>query len=100
MEMFNVTEQRLVNQKNGILKRTWLPEFELEEIQRNIEDIGNGAVGLKSDKDELWFLGFHHEGQDVFKKECEVVLEDCLVPNVEEERSNIFVIKINIQITN
>ena len=47
-----------------------------------------------------WFLGFHHEGQDVFKKECEVVLEDCTVPNVEEERSNIFVIKINMQITN
>ena len=33
-------------------------------------------------------------------KECEVALEDCIVPNVEEERSNVFVIKINMQITN
>ena len=28
------------------------------------------------------------------------MLEDCIVPNVEEERSNVFVIKMNMQITN
>ena len=39
-------------------------------------------------------------GQDVFMKECEVVLEDCMVSNVEEERSNAFVIKMDMQITN
>ena len=33
-------------------------------------------------------------------KECEVALEDCMVPNVEEERSNVFAIKMNMQITN
>ena len=33
-------------------------------------------------------------------KECELALEDCMVPNVEEERSNVFVIKMNMQITN
>ena len=33
-------------------------------------------------------------------KECEVVLEDCMVPNVEEEISNVFVITMNVQITN
>ena len=33
-------------------------------------------------------------------KECEVPLEDCMVPNVEKERSNVFVIKMNMQITN
>ena len=33
-------------------------------------------------------------------KECEDVLEDCMLPNVEEERSNVFVVKINMQITN
>ena len=33
-------------------------------------------------------------------KECEVVLEDCMMPNVEEERSNVFLIKMNMQITN
>ena len=32
-------------------------------------------------------------------KESEVLLEDCMVPNVEKERSNVFVIKMNIQIT-
>ena len=26
-------------------------------------------------------------------KECEVALEDCMVPNVEDERRNVFVIE-------
>ena len=30
MGMFNVTEQRLVDQKNNILKRKWLSDLELE----------------------------------------------------------------------
>ena len=96
MGMFNITERRLVDQKNNIFKRKWLSDLKLEEIQRNIEDIGNGEVGLNEDEDEGWFLGFDH----VFIKECEVVLEDCMVPNVEEERSHVFVIKMNMQITN
>ena len=36
MGMFNVTEKRLVDQKNIILDRKWLSNLELEEIQRNI----------------------------------------------------------------
>ena len=40
------------NQKNNILKRKWLSDLELEEIERNIEDIGNVEVGLENDKDE------------------------------------------------
>ena len=55
---------------------------------------------LEINEDEGWFLGFDHEGQDVFMKECEVALEDCMVPNVEEERSNVFVINRNMQTTN
>ena len=82
------------------MKRKQLSDLELEEIQRNIKDIGNGEVGLESDVNEGWFLGFDHEGHDVFMKECEVALVDCIVPNVEEERSNVFVIKMNMQITN
>ena len=39
MGFFNVTEKRLVDQKNNILKRIWLSD--LEEIQRNIDDIGH-----------------------------------------------------------
>ena len=53
--MFNVTEQRLDDEKNNILKRKWVSDLELEEIQKNIEDIRNGEVGLESD--EGWFLG-------------------------------------------
>ena len=75
-------------------------DLELEEIQRNIKDIGHGEVGLESHEDEGWFLGFDHEGQDVFMKQCEVMLEDCMATNVEEERSNVFVIKMNMQIMN
>ena len=68
--MFNVTEQRLVDHKNNILKRKWLSDLELDEIQRNIKEIGHGEVGLENDEDEAWFLGFDHEGRDVFMKEC------------------------------
>ena len=57
-------------------------------------------MGLESNEDGGWFLVFDHEGQDVFMKECEVVLEDCMVPNVEEKRSNAFVLKMKMQITN
>ena len=97
--MLNVTEQRLVDQKNKMLKRKWLSDLELEEIQRCIEDTGCGEVGLESNEDEGWFLGFDYERQDVFMKKCEVVL-DCMVPDVDEERSNVFVINMNMQITN
>ena len=44
MGMFNVTEQTLVDQKNNILKRKWLSDLDLEELQRNIEDVGNGKM--------------------------------------------------------
>ena len=56
MEMFNETEQRLVDQKNNILKRIWMSDLEQEEMQRHIEDIGNGEVGLESNKDKGWLL--------------------------------------------
>ena len=62
--MFHVTEQRLVDQKNNTLKRKWLPDLELEEIERNIQYIGHSEAGLESDEDEAWFLGFDQEGQD------------------------------------
>ena len=52
MEMLNVTQQRLVDQKNNILKRKWLSDLKMEEIQRNIEDIRHCEVGLESNEDE------------------------------------------------
>ena len=33
MGMFNVTEQRLIDQKNNILKRKWLSDLELGEYK-------------------------------------------------------------------
>ena len=41
-------------------------------------------------------MGFDPEG---CTKECEVVPEDCMVSNIEEKRSNAFIIKVNMQIT-
>ena len=52
MEMLNVTQQRLVDQKNNILKRKWLSDLKMEEIQRNIEDIRHCEVELESNEDE------------------------------------------------
>ena len=48
MGMFSIIEQRLVDKKNNIFKRKWLSDLELEEIQRNIEDNGNGEMGRKA----------------------------------------------------
>ena len=45
-------------------------------------------------------MEFDHNEQDVFMKNCEVALEDRIVPNVEEERSSVFIIKMNMQIIN
>ena len=58
MGMFNVTKQRLVAQENNILRRKWLQDLELEEIQRIIKDIGNSKVGWKALKmgDVSWYL--------------------------------------------
>ena len=42
--MFNVTEQRLIDQKNQIVKKQWLSSLELEEIQRNVEDAAYGEI--------------------------------------------------------
>ena len=58
MIMFSVTEQRSVDQKNNILKRKWPSDLELEEMQRNIEDIGHVKWGWKALKmrDGSWDL--------------------------------------------
>ena len=46
MGMFNVTEQKLVDQKNNILMANRLSDLKLEETQRNINDIRHCEVGL------------------------------------------------------
>ena len=42
--MFQVIEQRLVDQANQTQKKKWLSNIELEEIKRNIEDIPHGEA--------------------------------------------------------
>ena len=79
------------------MKRKWPSDLELQEIQRNIKDIGHGEVRLESDENEGWFLQFDHEGQDEYLKEYKDVLVDCMVPNVEEEKRSIFLVKMNMQ---
>ena len=34
--MFWVSEQRLVDQANTIHRNSWMPEFEIEELQRKV----------------------------------------------------------------
>ena len=36
--LFQVTEQRLVDQANQIRKKRWLSDLELEEIRRSVEE--------------------------------------------------------------
>ena len=35
-------------------------------------------MGLESDEDEVRFLGFDHEGLDMFMKKCEFALANCI----------------------
>ena len=58
MGMFIVTEQRLVDQKNNILKRKWLSDLELEEkqkTQRMLELLKCGWKAMKM-RDGSWDL--------------------------------------------
>ena len=42
--MFSVPEQRLLDQKNNILKKNWLTHLELEEIRRNVDELEQGSI--------------------------------------------------------
>ena len=75
--MFNITEQRLMDQQSQIRKKQWLTKLELEKIQRRIEDKppDHAPDGIKSE-DEQWFLGLDKKGGDVCLKDVRVVVED------------------------
>ena len=75
--MFNITEQRLVDQQSQIRKKQRLTKLELEEIQRRIEDEPHSHVPNDSDsEDEQYFLGFNEKDGDVFLKNVRAVVED------------------------
>ena len=75
--MFNITEQRLMDQQSQIRKKQWLTKLELEKMQRRIEDEPHGHVrNDSSTEDENWFLGFDEKGVDLFLKDVRVFVED------------------------
>ena len=43
-DMFPVTEQKLIDQKNQIIKKQWLSNLEHEEIKQSIEDALYGQI--------------------------------------------------------
>ena len=43
-DMFPVTEQRMIDQRNQIIENQWFSNFELEEIKHSVEDALNGLV--------------------------------------------------------
>ena len=59
------------------IKKQWLTNLELEEIQGRIEDESHGDVASYNEsEDEQWFLVFNENGRDVFLKDARVVVED------------------------
>ena len=75
--IFNITEQRVMEQQSQIRKKQWLTKLELEEIQRRTEDEPRGNVPNDSEsEDEQWFSDFDEKGGDVFLNDVRVVVED------------------------
>ena len=71
-DMFNITEQMLMNQQSHIRKKQWLTKLELEEKQRRIEEELHGHVPNHREREaEQWLLGFDQKGGDVFLKDVE-----------------------------
>ena len=74
-DMFPVTEKRLIDQKNQIIKKQWLSNLEHEEINLSIEDAVYGQIQHEIDyenrSEELsdYMTSFGHEvpgGNDYF----------------------------------
>ena len=77
--MFNITEQRLMDQQSQIGKKQWFKKLEVEEIQKKkkIEDEPHSHVLNHSESEnEQCFLGFGEKGGDVFLKNVTLVVED------------------------
>ena len=74
--MFNITEQKFMDQQNQIRKKQWLIKMVLEEIERRIEDEPHNHVPNDSESEnEKWFLGFDEKGGYLFMKDVRVVME-------------------------
>ena len=50
--MFQITEQRLLDQKAQIIRKKWLTELELKEIKRMVEHEESEAVGDVTNEDK------------------------------------------------
>ena len=74
--LFNITEQKLMDQQSQIRKKQWLIKMVLEEIERRIEDEPHNHVSNDSESEnEKWFLGFDEKDGYVFMKDVRVVVE-------------------------
>ena len=75
--VFNVTEQRFMDQQSQTRMEQWLKKSELEEIQSRIEDKPHGHIPNDSkSEDEQWFLGFNEKGREVFLKDVRVFAQN------------------------
>ena len=93
MGISDMTDQRLVDQRNNILKRKWLSDLELKEIQKGYRT-WQSVVGKQWREGMVVGIWSRRTGC-VYEK-----IWSCARLHFEEERSNAFVIKMNMQITN
>lgn len=66
--LLNETEQRLMDQKNQILKKQCLTELELEKIERAVDDAVHGGQAEVIEQVE-------HRSLDIEEQECSIVEE-------------------------
>ena len=79
--MFPVTEQRLLDQKNNIIKRNWVTDLELEEMRRNIEALEQGTMLEAAEADA--------------RETCNIELPDRSSENEEIDNSNESNVNVN-----
>ena len=76
-DMFNITEQRLMDHRSKMRKKQSLTDLELKEMQRRIEDEPHDHVPSDSKiEDKQWFLGFDEKGGDLVLQDVRMVVED------------------------
>lgn len=86
---FEATEQRLLDQKNHIMKKQWLSELEIQEIRCEIEEETKLIMELfdEEDDDEKDFLGFDEDGQSVYSAHEVLAMEEALTMEDETRDS-------------
>ena len=81
--MFPVPEQKLLDQKNNILKSNWLTNRELEEIKRSVDELEQGSILEEVEVEAREICNI--ELPDVSNENVEVDDNDETSVNVREE---------------